>query len=119
MRALHQFESFDLDRFLAGKRLAITAITDLFDRSSGAPIGKKVECAIVEDHTAYSPNKDGNIITNLYEKVLIKVKYPHSVEASIGDEIIPVNATATVYGDYRNKLSITADGFKIVSQKKG
>lgn len=119
MKALYQFEHFDLNGFLAGKSLAITAINDLTDYNSGTPIGKKVECAIVRDETKYAPSKDGGVVSNLYEKLIVKIKLPHTVaNVAIGDEVVPINATATVYGDYRNKLSITAEGLVSTESQK-
>ena len=55
MKGLRQFMTFDLSRFLEGKTLVATAINDLTDYDSGAIVGKKVECAIVRDDTAYTP----------------------------------------------------------------
>lgn len=118
MKGLRQFMTFDLSRFLEGKTLVATAINDLTDYDSGAIVGKKVECAIVRDDTAYTPGKDGAVVNNLYEKIVIKVKLPHTVDVAIGTEVVPANATAVVYGDYQNKLSITADGLKITRQKE-
>ena len=48
MKALYQFEHFDLNGFLAGKSLAITAINDLTDYNSGTPIGKKWSVQLCE-----------------------------------------------------------------------
>ena len=118
MKGLRQFMTFDLSRFLEGKTLVATAINDLTDYDSGAIVGKKVECAIVRDDTAYTPGKDGAVVNNLYEKIVIKVKLPHTVDVTIGTEVTPINATAVGYGDYQNKLSITADGLKITRQKE-
>lgn len=109
MKGLHQFMCFDLGRFLEGKTLVVTSINDLTDYNSSTIIGKKIECAIIKDDTVYTPGKDGSMVSNLFEKVLVKVKLPHTVDVSIGTEVALVNATATVYGDYRNKLSITAE----------
>ena len=119
MKGLRQFMSFDLTRFLTGKALVVTAINDLSDYDSGVIIGKKYECAIVQDDTAYIPSKDGSTISNLYEKVTIKVKLPHTVDVAIGTEVIPINATAVVYGDYQNKLSITAEGLVSAEIQRG
>lgn len=57
-----------------------------------------------------APGKDGAVGSNVYEKVSVKVKYPHTVSVTPGDEVTLINAVATVYGDYQNQLSITAEG---------
>ena len=110
MKGLYQFERFDLGSFLAGKTIVVTSVNDLTDYNSGTIIGKKIECAIIKDDTAYMPSKDGSIVSNLYEKMLIKVKTPYTADVAIGTEVTLINATASVYGDYRNKLSIIAEG---------
>lgn len=117
MKGLKQFQYFDLERFLIGKTLVVVSIRDLTEYNSDAVIGKKVECAIVRDETDYAHGKDGEKVTNLYEKLLVKVKYPHTVNAAIGDEVVLMNATATVYGEYANKLSILAEGVEAAGQK--
>lgn len=119
MKGLSQFLSFDLSRFLVGKTLVVVSISDLSEYGSDSVIGTKVECAIVRDDTVYAPGKDGAKVSNLYEKVNIKIKYPHTVSAEVGAVVVPVNAIATVYGEFRNKLSITADGLEVQAVQKG
>lgn len=112
MKYLRQFTHFDLASFLADKTLTVVGISDLMDHDTKAIIGKRVTCAITRDDTAYLPGKDGSAppVSNIYEKLAIKVRYPNTVSASIGDEVTLTNATATVYGDFQNQLSITAEG---------
>ncbi len=118
MKNLHQFQEFNLPRFLDGKTLVVTGIKDLVDFETKAIIGSKVEVAITRDDTVYAPNKKGEIASNLYEKLDIKVKLPNAVNVAIGDEvIISDNAIASVYGDYGDKISITADGLSKVDRK--
>lgn len=117
MKGLHQFQVFDIQRFLKDKTLVVVSVKDLTEYGANTVIGQKVECAIVRDDTVYATSKDGAKISNIYEKVVIKVKHPYSVNVAIGDEIILVNATASVYGEFSNKLSITAEGLEVVKQK--
>ena len=52
-------------------------------------------------------NKDGVVANNLYEKLALKVEKKPAV--SVGDCVMPVNPICTVYGDYRNQLSVRCD----------
>lgn len=118
MKYLRQFLHFDLSAFLSGKALTVVGISDLIDHDTKAIIGKRVTCAITRDDTAYLPGKDGSAppVSNIYEKLAIKVKYPHTVSASIGDEVTLINAVATVYGDYQNQLSIVSEGLEVIKR---
>lgn len=116
MKHLRQFLNFDVNLFFASKTLTVVGISDLLDHETKAIVGKRVTCAITRDDTAYLPGKDGTAVSagNLYEKFTVKVKYPHTVSVSPGDEVTLTNAVATVYGDYQNQLSVTAEGLEVI-----
>lgn len=118
MKYLRQFVHFDLDRFFAGKTLVVVSISDLNDHETRAIIGKRVTCAITRDDTIYVPGKAGAAGSNIYEKVNIKVKYPNTVSAAIGDEVTLINAVATVYGNYLDRLALVAEGLEVVHSPK-
>ena len=112
MKNLIQFLIFNIIAFLKGKILVVTGISDWKDYQSGVLLGKKIEVVITKDDTEYR-QKPGQTITNIYEKMVIKV--PSSAKLPrMGDQIELVNPSATVYGDYRNLLSIKADDIKVV-----
>ena len=73
----------------------------------------KVEVVIAQDKTDYGV-QDGEVVNNLYEKLTIKV--PEKISIPMNVEIKPVNAVATVYGDYRNMLSVTAESIEVISK---
>lgn len=112
MKNLYQFQKFDLPAFLEGKELTVTGCGLWKDHDTGAELGTKVDVAITKDETVYPTGKDGNVQTNLYEKFAIKV--PKAVSIPVGAIVTIVNGTATVYGDYRNQLSVRADDVKVV-----
>lgn len=112
LKGLHNFNRFEIDRFLKDKRLNVTGCSLWKDYDSGQILGTKVEVVIVEDNTPYKPKKDGTPVSNLYEKLTFKVD--KKVDVRIGEEVVPVNAVATVYGDYQNMLSIKASDIKVV-----
>ncbi len=115
MKHLRQFVNFDITAFLSAKTLVVVSVSDLTDHETRTIIGKRVTCAITRDDTVYLPSKDGSApASNIYEKLVIKVKYPYTVSVSPGDEVTLTNAVATVYGDYQNQLSITAEGLEVI-----
>ena len=112
MKNLNLFQKFDLTSFLLGKELTVTACGPWVDFDTHEEKGTKVEVAITKDNTAYPPAKDGRVVSNLFEKFAIKV--PKAVSVPVGAIVTIVNGTATVYGDYRNQVSVRAEDVKIV-----
>lgn len=112
LKGLGQYNKFDLNGFLAGKKLVLTSVSEWRDYQSKELMGMKVEATITEDNTSYKTN--GNLpISNLYNKLTIKV--PGKVDLPIGTEVEIVDGEATVYGDYRNQLSIKAKAVRPVT----
>jgi len=112
MKNLNSFSRFDLVAFLSGKELTVVGCSPWIDFATGTTLGTKVEVAITRDDTEYPPAKDGTpASTNLYEKLAIKVS--KAVAVPIGSIIIIVNGIASIYGEYRNQLSIRAEDIKI------
>ena len=111
MKKLNKFLFFDFAGFSKGKLYICTGVQPWTNHDTGEVLGSKVEAVIYKDKTDYGPSKD--TVTNLFEKVVFKVGHEVS-DVPVGAEITPINATATVYGDYRNQLSITAEDVKVV-----
>lgn len=112
MKFLLQFLVFQLAAFLTGKTLTVTAVAPWVDFDTKAHQGTKVEAVITEDKTPYQPAKDGSVGSNVFEKLTIKV--PKDIDVPIGAVIEVVGGKATVYGEYRNRLSIKADDIKVI-----
>lgn len=112
MRNLNQFVAFDLDAFMAGKDLTVAACTPWSDYDTKAKLGTRIEVAITRDDTKYAPGKDGETRTNLYEKLTVKVE--KDISLPVGSVVTIVGGKATIFGDYRNQLSIKAEDVKIV-----
>jgi len=113
MKKLMQFLRFDGPGFFGEKKLMVTACKPWADFKTKEELGTKVEVVIIEDNTAYRL-KDGEQVSNIYEKVAIKVAKQLTVPT--GTVIELVNPVCTVYGDYRDKLSVTVDDVKVVGQ---
>lgn len=106
MRGLNYFLSFNAPDFLRGKKLVVTGVKEWTDYTTKEHLGTKVSVVFAEDSTSY-PTKNGEQISNLYEKLVVKVA--KDVKIPVGTEIVLVNPMATVYGEYRNLLSVKAD----------
>lgn len=121
LKGLRPFESFRIVDFLRGKILAVLEVEELRERTDdgkpGAVIGTKVTVVVLEDKTDY-PAKDGKPISNRYAQLTIKVK-KIGLTIPVDTVIELVNPTATVWGEYRNNLSITADDVRPVNASAG
>lgn len=116
--ALHyltQFLRFDCESFLKDKVLRVTGISENADYNTKEHLGTKVEVVIAKDGTPYHC-KDGELKNNRYEKLTLKVN--KDVNVNLDDMVKPVNPVATVYGQYRNQLSIKCDDIQVLPPKQ-
>lgn len=118
LRHLREHERFDLEGFLRRMELMVTNISAWDDYATKARLGTKVEVVIIKDDTPYQPGADGTVQTNLFEKLVFKVR-KNDVTVKVGDRVVPKGAEATVYGDFRNQLSITADDVVVANKASG
>lgn len=115
MKKLSQFMRFDCEAFFREKVFQVTGASEWVDYTTKAHMGTKVDVAIIKDDTQYKL-KEGETVSNLYEKLTFKVR--KDVNVPVGAHVVPVNAAATVYGDYRNQLSVTADDIRVITPSK-
>lgn len=111
MKHLSQF--FDTEAFFAGKELTVTGKKEYQDYDTKKHLGTIVEVVITKDDTPYR-QKDGEHVTNLLEKLSLKVN-KDIVDVPMGAQAIPVNPICSVYGDYRDKLSIVCEDIKFIT----
>lgn len=107
LKGLNQFLQFDLSAFLKDKRLYYVKTEPWKDGDN--ELGSKVVAQIGEDRTQYRQQN----VNNFGEQLTVKVREvtpsafaqfrPLSTEIAIRDV-----ERATIYGDYRNQLSIIA-----------
>lgn len=107
LKRLGLFTRFDLIAFLVGKELTVTSVQEWVDFTTKETLGTKVTVAITHDETDYQA-KEGEQISNMYEKFSIKIA-KKAYQVSVGAKVEIVGGVGTVYGDYRNNLSVTAD----------
>ncbi len=115
MKKLRQFLRFDFEAFGKDKVFAVTGIGPWADFDTKEHLGTKVEVAIVEDKTPYQ-HKDGEVVTNAFEKLTFKVA-KDGVTFPVGTRVVPVGVSATVYGDYMNKLSVKCQDVRPVTKQ--
>lgn len=111
MKHLNQFVSFACQSFLEDKTLTVTSCMSWLDYNTKAHMGSKLNVVITEDRTTYR-QKDGESVSNLFEKFTVKV--PKDLSIPAGSVVSLVNPVGTVYGEYRNQLSVTAEDVQIV-----
>lgn len=117
MKKLNTFVRFACEEFLNGKTLQVVSIKPWMDYETKKVLGTAVETVIVEDHTDYHLKPDEQV-TNQFEKINVKVAKA-GLQIPIGAKIELVNPVGTVYGDYRNQLSIRCDDVRILQAAKG
>lgn len=112
-KKLSQFLVFDWAKFSKGKRFMCIGKQPWKDYPTGNVIGTSIEAIITQDATQYKVS-EGEVVSNLYEKVIFKI--PHVIDIPMNVEIQPKNVTATVYGEYRNQLSVQAEEIVVVQK---
>lgn len=113
LKKLSQFQYFDIDEFLSKMKLITTGQAEWKDFETGNRKGTKVETVIAQDKTQYR-TKEGEVVNNLYEKLNIKIM--KEINVSMNIEVRLINPVATVYGEYRNQLSIMAEDIEVISK---
>lgn len=113
MKRLQYFTFFDFESFSKGKRFLSIGQQEWKDFKTGAILGTKVTVVIAQDKTNYG-DTNGEPVNNLYEKLVFKI--PAQITVPMNVEVRPVNAIATVFGEFRNQLSITADGIEVIGK---
>lgn len=114
MKKLSAFMYFDLEKFLNGKELTVTGVSSWNDFNTGEHMGTRIDTAITRDNTQY-PTKDSEAVTNLYQQLTIKVS--KDVNVPVGSRVLPVDAVATVFGQYRDQLSVKCTDIRVATPK--
>ena len=115
MKGLTQFMKFDWDEFANGKQFLVISTSEYQDFDTKTHLGTKIECVISSDKTVYK-YREGEKFSNRFEKIIFKVG--KDVNAPVNSYILPKNAVATIYGEYRNQLSVKCDDIDMVTAKE-
>jgi len=116
MKLLNTFLLFQWKQFAQDKEFTVTAMTEWVDYDTKRHLGTRVDVVITADATPYK-TKDGQQVSNLFEKLTFKVN--KDVTVPVGAKVVPVNAVATIYGQYRNQLSVKCDDIQVVQAGNG
>ena len=73
MKSLNKFMYFDWEKFSEGKEYTVTGCSEWTDFNTKQHLGTKIEVIISKDETDYRM-KDGSTTSNLYERLIFKVK---------------------------------------------
>lgn len=110
MKNLLEFLSFDAKKFFKDKQLVALSSKDWSDYKTKEKLGTKIEVVVFEDNTKYQ--KEG---TNRFEKFYIKTKKDIQIDSSSVVKL--VNPVCSVYGEFRNCLSVICDD--VIIEERG
>ena len=116
LKGLKAFQKFDVKSFLAKKQLLLMAMDDWKDYQSSEVIGAKLRTTIWTDDTDYG--KAGINNEGIELEVKVRGLKAEPVNRKNRGFIRLRNPRANVYGDFQNQLSIEADGFDYVEEKR-
>ena len=111
MKHLGLFTNFAYEAFVNGKVIVAIESVPWTDYNTREILGTRLTAVITKDETDYG-DKPGS---NLFEKFSVKVK--KQVEVPMNTPIVLVNPVASIYGEYRNMLSVKCDDVRVVEQK--
>jgi hypothetical protein len=111
LKKLAQFSYFDTEGFLSKLSLIAISSSEWKNFESGEHKGTKVDLVIASDKHKYKA-ADGENVSNLYEKLTVKV--PKDIDVPMNSHVKLINPVATIYGQYRNQLSIVADDIEVL-----
>lgn len=115
MYHLNQFLKFDSESFFKDKQLVVCGCSEWKDYTTKAHMGTRVDVMIAMDNTPYV-QKPGEFKSNAYERLALKVS--RDVHIPVNSVVVPVNVTATVYGQYRNQLSVKCTDIQVVQSEE-
>lgn len=114
MKHLNDFSFFDWVAFSKDKKFEVLSCNPWKD-NDGRFQGTKVEVVILEDNTRYNLRPDESSVTNKFEKLIFKVVGDQLIDIAPGSVVVAQNVKATIYGDYRNNLSVKCSSVDVVT----
>lgn len=106
LKKLNQFNYFDAEGFFSKLKLITVGSTVWKEYGSNVVKGTKLEVVIASDKHRYNSN-EGEVVNNMYEKLTVKL--PKEMDVPMNVEVKLINPEASIYGEYRNQLSIVAE----------
>ena len=118
MKHLGDFSYFDWVAFSKDKVFKLISCNPWKDANTQRMLGTKIEVVIIEDHTKYETKESETKVSNVYEKLTFKVQGDALKELPEDSIVQAVDVKATIYGDYRNQLSIKCKDVIVVKPAK-
>ena len=113
LKKLNQFNYFDAEGFFSKLKLITVGSTVWKEYGSNVVKGPKLEVVIARDKHRSNSN-EGEVVNNMYEKLTVKL--PKEMDVPMNVEVKLINPEASIYGEYRNQLSIVAEDVQVVSK---
>lgn len=113
LKGLAKYNQFNWEKFAEGKEFAVTGISEYKDYVSGEHLGTRVDVVIISDKTPYE-FKDSEVYTNRFEKLVFKCS-KKNLDIPLETRVRPRRVVASIYGEYRNMLSIKCEDVEILS----
>lgn len=112
-KKLAQFSYFDAEEFFSKLSLITVGKSTWTEYGTGTVKGTKVEMVIASDKHDYNTSESENI-NNMYEKFTAKIS--KDIDVPMNVKVRLVNPKGTIYGEYRNQLSVTADDIEVLGK---
>lgn len=116
LKKLSSLLNFNNQEFFENKTFLLFAIEDWEEFKSKRVLGAKYKVVIFEDNTNYGGDMS---VSNAGESLTVKVE---GVKAVAYDgharKVRLINPQATIYGEFRNELSVKADGVEYVDNEE-
>lgn len=112
LKKLGLFNYFDAEEFFSKLSLVTIGVGTWKEFGTGLIKGTKVEVVIASDKHDYNLPSD-EVVSNMYEKLVIKI--PREINVPMNAKVQLINPIGTIYGEYRNQLSVTADDIKVLN----
>lgn len=108
MLYLVPFDKFPFDDFVKEKKLMVAGVRPWFDYNTKERLGTQVKVSVEEDNSQYPPTSTGEIRDNFREVFTVKV-LKEKVNVKRNDFVRFIGVDASIVGDFRNELKITAE----------
>lgn len=115
MKFLSQFQEFDFERFAKDKGFMVVGCSPWKEQETNAVLGTKVDTVIYADNTEYK-RTEGDTSTNKFEKLSFKVAKA-GLNIPVDSIVKPVNPVATIWGEFRNQLSVKCTDMQVAPKR--
>ena len=113
LKKLSHLLSFDNQEFFSKKSYLLFGSEKWVDYESNKVMGVKFKVVVYQDNTDYGDLS----ISNAGETLTVKVEGARDGYQGAPVPVRLINPRGTIYGDYRNQLSVTADAVEILKNE--